>query len=212
MNGLFQGCSSLETVNLSGFDTSQVTSMQLMFYGCISLKSLDLNNFDTSNLKTTYQMFYSCSSLLFLNLQKFYASSVSTYSEMFYQVENLIYCADVTTMNSNIKNLLSGYQNNCTHLCFLNSKSKYIEGKNEYIDHCYNDNTYIYEFNNNCYKSCPDGTYISHKNNFTCEENIMCDRYYNYDKTDCLEEIPEGYYLNLMILMIYNHKTLTALM
>ena len=34
------------------------------------------------------------------------------------------------------------------------------------------------------------------KNNNLCVKDFKCDKYYNYDKTDCLEEVPEGYYLN----------------
>ena len=196
MHSMFYECSVLETLNLSSFDTSKVTSMWNMFYGCTSIKSLDLSNFDTSELNYTRGMFYSCSSLLFLNLQKFDAKKATKsgyYEDMFYGVTNLIYCADETEMNNNIKDQLKGFRNNCSQFCFLNSNSKYITEKKECIDQCYNDDIYLYEYNNKCYNSCPKGTHISHKNNFICEEDIICTKYYNYDKTDCLEEIPEGY-------------------
>ena len=44
--------------------------------------------------------------------------------------------------------------------------------------------------------SCPNGTHISPKKNHLCEDDLICPKYYNYDKTKCLDEIPEGFYLN----------------
>lgn len=48
--GMFYGCSSLASLDLSSFDTSSVTDMHDMFYGCSSLASLDLSSFDTSKV------------------------------------------------------------------------------------------------------------------------------------------------------------------
>ena len=196
MVGMFSSCSSLETLNLSSFDTSKVTSMWAMFCYCPSLKSLDLSNFDTLELTETRFMFYSCSSLVLLNIKNFNTSKVSLSACMFDGVnQNLIYCAEETKI-TNIKSLLSKYKNNCTHSCFLNQHYKYIIEKNECIDNCYNDQNYSYEYNNICYYSCPNGTHISSSNNYLCEDDLICEKYYNYDKSECLDEIPEGYYLN----------------
>jgi len=167
-----------------------------MFYHCSSLKSLDLSNFDTLELTETQYMFYSCSSLVLLNIKNFDTSKVSSSTYMFDNVnQNLIYCAEETKI-TNIKSLLSKYKNNCTHSCFLNQHYKYIIEKNECIDNCYNDQNYSYEYNNICYYSCPNGTHISSSNNYLCEDDLICEKYYNYDKSECLDEIPEGYYLN----------------
>ena len=42
MDGLFEDCTALTTVNLSGLDTSSVKSMSFMFRGCDSLRSITL--------------------------------------------------------------------------------------------------------------------------------------------------------------------------
>lgn len=63
MNAMLRGCSSLASLDLSGFDTSKVTTMQGMFYGCSSLTSLDLSGFDTSQVTNTSSMFQNCSML-----------------------------------------------------------------------------------------------------------------------------------------------------
>ena len=44
-------------------DTSEITSMSGMFYGCSSLTSLDLSNFDTSAVTDMGYMFHNCTSL-----------------------------------------------------------------------------------------------------------------------------------------------------
>lgn len=40
MNYMFNSCSSLTTLDLSGWDTSNVTDMSLMFWGCTKLKTI----------------------------------------------------------------------------------------------------------------------------------------------------------------------------
>ena len=56
---MFPHC-SLTSLDLSNFDTSNVTDMSSMFYGCLNLKSLDLSSFDTSNVTNMSYMFYIC--------------------------------------------------------------------------------------------------------------------------------------------------------
>ena len=208
MDGMFAECSGLETLNLSSFDTSKVTTMFQMFLYCISLKSLDLSNFKTPALIDTRSMFSSCISLVLLNIINFNTEIVSKSDYMFQYVnKSLIFCATESTIakikSVSSKTYIGNYTNNCTHICLLNPQSKYIIEKNECIDDCSNDNNYSYEYNNTCYMSCPNGTHISPKKNHLCEDDLICDNYYNYDKTKCLDEIPEGFYLNDS-----NHKTL----
>ena len=50
MSGMFYWCSNLTTLNLSGWDTGRVTDMNSMFDGCSSLTSLDLSGWDTVSL------------------------------------------------------------------------------------------------------------------------------------------------------------------
>ena len=58
MNAMFRYCSSLTALDVSGFDTSQVTYMDYMFSGCSALTALDLSKFDISNVKEMSNMFY----------------------------------------------------------------------------------------------------------------------------------------------------------
>ena len=63
MTCMFTGCRSLTSLNLSNWDTSQVTGMGGMFMGCMGLTSLDLSNWDTSQVTNMNVMFEDCKSL-----------------------------------------------------------------------------------------------------------------------------------------------------
>ena len=81
---MFEGCSSLSSLDPSGLDTSNVTYMRDMFYGCSSLAELDLSSFDTSNVKDMSGMFYGCSSLSTVYASTgFDVSAVTTSTDMF---------------------------------------------------------------------------------------------------------------------------------
>ena len=56
-------CSSLKSIDLSSFNTSNVKDIRGMFFGCSSLESIDLSSFNTSNVNNMDLMFYNCSSL-----------------------------------------------------------------------------------------------------------------------------------------------------
>jgi len=54
---------SLKSLDLSNFNTQNVTKMNDMFSDCNSLKSLDLSNFNTQIVIDMRDMFYHCNSL-----------------------------------------------------------------------------------------------------------------------------------------------------
>jgi surface protein len=56
MNGMFAGCQNFN-VNLSNWNTRNVTNMNSMFAGCQKLK-VDLSDWDTTNVVTMERMFY----------------------------------------------------------------------------------------------------------------------------------------------------------
>ena len=89
MHGMFYGDRSLTELDLSHFDTSNVTDMHSMFMYCSSLTELDLSHFDTSNVTTMYRMFNGCSSLTELDLSNFDTSNVTDIALMFNNCKNL---------------------------------------------------------------------------------------------------------------------------
>ena len=63
MSYMFSGCSSLKSIDLSSFNTTNVNDMRSMFSGCSSLQSIDLSSFNITNVIYMYFMFRNCSSL-----------------------------------------------------------------------------------------------------------------------------------------------------
>lgn len=73
MSQMIYGCQSLCLLDLSGWDTSKVTSMGSMFNGCSSLETLDLSGWDTSSVKDMRGMFYGCVSIASIDVGESYA-------------------------------------------------------------------------------------------------------------------------------------------
>ena len=93
MGFMFLGMSNLTTLNLSNFDTSKVTNMARMFVGMSNLTSLNLSNFDTSKVTDMQLMFWGMRNLTTLNLSNFDTSKVTNTRSMFQGMSNL------TTLN-----------------------------------------------------------------------------------------------------------------
>ena len=86
-----------------------------------------------------------------------------------------------------------------------------ISPKKKCVIDCSNEVNYQYEYNKECYSKCPTGTKQS--KGFMCENIIICEKYYNYEQTACLEKIPDGYYLsdpNLKTIDICHEDCLTC--
>ena len=66
---MFSYCESLESIDLSSFNTNNVTNMSYMFSGCKSLESIDLSLFNTNNVTNMSHMFSHCESLKIENIK-----------------------------------------------------------------------------------------------------------------------------------------------
>ena len=89
LRSMFENCRSLISLDLSDWDTSNVTSMEYMFNGCY-VKSLDLSGWDTSKVTNMNRMFYNCSGLTELDLSSFDTSKVTSMGSMFSGCTSLI--------------------------------------------------------------------------------------------------------------------------
>jgi len=67
---MFRNCKNLKNINLSSFDTKNVTNMKNMFYGCNNLIDINLSSFDTKNDTKMNNMFYDCNNLKKIILNK----------------------------------------------------------------------------------------------------------------------------------------------
>ncbi|EAE5923993.1 BspA family leucine-rich repeat surface protein [Listeria monocytogenes] len=89
MRDMFYSCSALEELDVSHFDTSSVTNMSYLFYDNEKLEKLDVSNFDTSLVTNMYAMFENCTSLEELDVSNFDTSSVTSMYRVFNGCEKL---------------------------------------------------------------------------------------------------------------------------
>ena len=80
---MFINCFSLEEINFGNFKTTKVANMEGMFECCANLKSLDLSSFDTSNVENMNSMFTVCASLKELNVLNFNTEKVKDMNTLF---------------------------------------------------------------------------------------------------------------------------------
>ena len=116
MQEIFNYCFDIVELDLSGIDTSQVTSMKYAFHGCHKLKNIKLENFNTSSVTDMSYMFSDCRSLKSLNLHHFNTSLVQDLSFMFSNSSKLEY---VNVSSFNTKNVFK--MQYMFYLCNLSS-------------------------------------------------------------------------------------------
>ena len=113
MDQMFRNCSALTSLDISNFNTANVTDMDQMFRNCSGLTSLDLSNFNTANVTDMYCMFDGCSNLTSLDLRNFNTANVTSMRYMFEGCTSLktIYCEEAWSCENSV-NMFNG----CTSL------------------------------------------------------------------------------------------------
>ena len=122
MTHMFNGCYSLTSLDLTGFDTSKVTYMGGMFQDCSSLTSLDLSNFDTHNVTRMFGMFWECSSLTGLDLSNFNTQNVTRMEYMFCGCSSLT-DLDVSSFDTQQVKKMNSLFSDCESLTLLDLSS-----------------------------------------------------------------------------------------
>lgn len=87
MDGMFEGCEKITSLDLKSFNTKNVTSMSSMFRNTKGLNSLDLSSFDTSRVTDMSKMFMNCGhdgNMRELNLSSFDTRNVKDKKGMFH--------------------------------------------------------------------------------------------------------------------------------
>ena len=121
MYRMFEGCSSLASLDLSSLDTSKVTDMSGMFRNC-SIQTLELSNFETSQVTNASSMFSGCASLESLNLSGFDTSNVTNASNMFSGCSSLV-SLDLSSFDTSKVTDMSDMFSGCSSLKSLNVTS-----------------------------------------------------------------------------------------
>lgn len=142
MRLMFSSCTSLETLDLSSFNTEKVTNMVTMFEnskhlrslklpkgfigssvtnlnatfkGCESLTELDLSGSNSENVTNMSEMFYGCKALSKLDLTSFKTGQVTTMENMFC-ICSTLETLDVSSFNTENVTTMLGMFNNCSSL------------------------------------------------------------------------------------------------
>ena len=118
MQQMFDYCYALTSLDLTNFNTSKVTDMSKMFSSCYGLTTLDLSNFNTSKVTTMKQMFEYCGALTSINLSSFDTSNVTDMSYMFYYCRGLT-SIDLSSFNTSKVTTMKQMFENCNKLTSL---------------------------------------------------------------------------------------------
>ena len=118
-SGMFAYLDNVDTLDLTGLDTSNMTSMSYMFYNSKSLKNIDVSGFDTSKVISMYEMFRDCSSLANIDVSGFDTSKVISMYEMFRGCSSLANI-DVSSFNTGAVTDMQRMFCNCFLLINLN--------------------------------------------------------------------------------------------
>ena len=70
---MFDGCSNLTYIDLSSFNTENVTDM---FFGCSNLENIDLSSFNAQDSTDVSCMFYECSNLKKIRTNKIFGEKI----------------------------------------------------------------------------------------------------------------------------------------
>ena len=118
MSNMFRGCIGLTSLDVSKWNTSQVTNMSEMFYGCDGLASLDVSKWNTSKVTNMSNMFNTCMGLTSLDVSKWNTSQVTNMSEMFGGCMGLA-SLDLSNFDTSQVTNMSNMFNYCTSLTSL---------------------------------------------------------------------------------------------
>ena len=88
---MFSGCESLTQLDVSHFNTSNVTNMNGMFSSCSNLTKIDVSHFNTDKVTNMFQMFFGDNSLTSLDISNFNMDSVTNSAVMLIGLNSLNY-------------------------------------------------------------------------------------------------------------------------
>lgn len=113
MSRMFSFCTALTSITgLNGFNTSKVTTMERMFDNCSALTSIDVSSFNTANVTDMTHMF-AYSKVSALNLSNFNTEKVISFCGMFSNCTSL---ASLDIRSFKIKGYTDVDYNSTTHI------------------------------------------------------------------------------------------------
>ena len=105
MNSMFDQCSTLKKVNLKYLKSNNDINMKYMFNGCLMLKSIELPDFGKIKVSGMKKMFNKCTSLESINLICFDTCNVNDMTKMFSECKSLKSINLSSFNTSNVKDM-----------------------------------------------------------------------------------------------------------
>ena len=136
MGGMFESLTYLTSLVISNLNTKKVKLMDNMFYNCNGLSSINLASFETSLVTSFKYMFYGCSSLKSINLINFETENVDDIDSMFYN-NNALTSIDLSSFNTQSLTKMNNLFYGCSKLEYINIKN-FKETKNPTISTMFN--------------------------------------------------------------------------
>ena len=115
MSNTFSNCNLLASVDVSKWNTSKVTNMEGMFVGCNLLASVDVSKWNTSKVTDMASMFSSCGTLRSIDVSKWNTSNVTDISGMFFGCGSL-HSVDITGWDTSKVTNMTRLFFNCSSL------------------------------------------------------------------------------------------------
>ena len=206
---MFYQCDKIIEINLSKFNTSQVTDMSNMFAWCGLLSSLDISNIDTSKVINMGYIFYRCTDLNSLNLSNFNTLKVNNSALMFAEIEfiylnlssfdminirdiNRMFYGSIEYLNFKIakiyiNNIVNNPNNPELLISTLSNSIIACENGNDFLMDFFNEKNLIYCNNKYSYQQIK---YIGYMKNSTKYNKSTCDicGYNFYNKYNRIKE------------------------
>lgn len=101
IRSMFHGCTNLESVDVSKFDTSKMTSLDSVFINCHNLKIIDVKNWDTKMITNLRYTFKECQSVKILDVSRWDVSNVTIMDSLFYK------CLELEMLDLTMWNVLN---------------------------------------------------------------------------------------------------------
>ena len=184
---MFGFCNNIILIDLSSFNSKNVTNMNKMFYSCTNLNFIDFSSFNTQNVTNMKQMFYDCNNLIDVNLSSFDTRNVKHMSLMFYSCTNItkIDLSSFDTKNVIDMNCMFAFCGNLASINLSSFNTKNVKDMSFMFLHCFS-LSFIdlssFDFNNisnmvYMFYNCSSLSYVNIKDNI----NINSKNYIFYD-------------------------------
>ena len=115
MSNTFSHCELLTSIDVSKWNTSKVTNMEGMFVDCNLLASVDVSKWNTSKVTDMASMFSSCGTLRSIDVSKWNTSNVTDISGMFFGCGSL-HSVDITGWDTSKVTSMDRMFFNCSSL------------------------------------------------------------------------------------------------